>query len=349
MTEKTTNFWNDVAANAKDAQGNKRPFLTLAPMEAVTDTVFRQVVAKACAPDVFFTEFTHARSITHPQAKFSVQGRLYVDPAEEFPVAQLWGDKPEDFEKTVPEVVAMGYKAIDLNMGCPDGTVVKNGGGSDLIRHPEAAEAIIAAARKAGVPVSVKTRIGFAKIEEMYTWLPFLLKQNLPLLTVHLRTRQEMSRVPAHYELIDEIVKMRDEIAPNTLLQINGDIENATHAMELGKQHPGVDGFMIGRGIFTNPFCFELEPKAHTLKETFDLLRFQLDLFDDFYNRFGSRKFVALRRFFKIYVRGLRNAHELREKLMEASSTDEVRTIINDLESQYGLDVMDPRFQTLND
>lgn len=349
MTETIPTYWANVAANAKDAQGNKRPFLTLAPMEAVTDTVFRQVVAKACAPDVFFTEFTHARSITHPQAKFSVQGRLYVDPAEEFPVAQLWGDKPEDFEKTVPEVVAMGYKAIDLNMGCPDGTVVKNGGGSDLIRHADKAGEIIAAARKAGVEVSVKTRIGFAKQEEMYTWLPFLLKQNLPLLTVHLRTRQEMSRVPAHYELIDEIVKMRDEIAPNTLLQINGDIENATQAMALWQEHPGVDGFMIGRGVFTNPFCFELEPKSHTLKETFDLLRFQLDLFDDFYNRFGSRKFVALRRFFKIYVRGLRNAHELREKLMEAMSTDEVRAIIDELEAQYGLDVMDPRFQTLND
>ncbi|MBM7544366.1 tRNA dihydrouridine synthase [Periweissella beninensis] len=347
MTQNSLDFWQNVVAKAHDKEGNKRPFFSLAPMEAVTDTVFRRVVAKAAAPDVYYSEFTHARSVTHPQAKFSVQGRLYVDPSETMPVAQLWGDKPTDFIEPVKAVAEMGYQAIDLNMGCPDGTVIKNGGGSDLIRHFDRAKGIIAAAKMSGLPVSVKTRLGFAKVDEMNEWLPFLLKQDIRVLTVHLRSRQEMSRVPAHYEKIDEIVKMRDELAPHTLIQINGDINSVAEGLALVAEHPGVDGVMIGRGVFANPFCFEHEPQEHTLMETFDLLRYQLDLFDEFFEKFGTRKFIALRRFFKIYVRGLKNAHELREKLMTAMTTDEVRAIINEIEATQGRDVLDPRFQTL--
>lgn len=349
MSNKENDFWNKIIADSKDENGEKRPFVSLAPMEAVTDTVFRRVVSQACPPDVFYTEFTHARSVTHPQAKFSVQGRLYIDPSEnQIPVAQLWGDKGEDFEKAVQEVVKLGYKAIDLNMGCPDGTVVKNGGGSDLIRHFDKAKEIITSAKTSGLPVSVKTRLGFSDVNEFKEWIPFLLEQDVRVLTIHFRTRQEMSKVPAHYELIDEILKMRDSIAPKTLIQINGDIATAVEGLKLAKQHPGIDGIMIGRGVFANPFCFEITPKQHTLAETFNLLRTQLDLFDDFYARFESRKFVALRRFFKIYVRGLRNAHELREKLMSAKSTDEVRILLDDLELRQGTDILDPRFQTLN-
>lgn len=347
MTEKVNDFWDNVVCSVTNEDGTKRPFLSLAPMEAVTDTVFRQVVAKAAAPDVFFTEFTHAKSVTHPKGKFSVQGRLYVDPAEASPVAQLWGDNPVDFEATVQEVKRMGYQAIDLNMGCPDATVIKNGGGSDLIRHFDRAAGIIAAAKQSGLPISVKTRIGFDKRDEMNTWLPFILQQNVRVLTVHLRTRNEMSKVPAHYDLIDEIIKMRDEIAPDTLIQFNGDINSAVDAMALAEAHPGIDGLMIGRGVFANPFAFEMAPQEHTLSETFDLLRYQLDLFDDFVARFGSRRFVALKRFFKIYVRGLRGASEVRQRLMDAKTTDEVRAIIDEVEATHGDAVLDPELQTL--
>jgi tRNA-dihydrouridine synthase len=156
-----------------------------------------------------------------------------------------------------------------------------------------------------------------------------------------------MSKVPAHYDLIDEIIMMRDEIAPNTLIQFNGDIESAPDALALAAEHPGIDGLMIGRGVFANPFAFEIEPQEHTLSETFDLLRYQLDLFDEFVARFGSRRFVALKRFFKIYVRGLRGASGLRQAMMDASSTDEVRIIIDEAEATQGQEILDPALQTL--
>ncbi|MFD1454232.1 tRNA dihydrouridine synthase [Levilactobacillus lanxiensis] len=325
-----SSYWQTIADRAK---AENRPFFSLAPMEAVTNAIFRRVVAKAAAPDVFFTEFTNAISVTHPKAKFTVQGRLYVAPEEaHMPVAQLWGNEPEAFERAAADVKKRGYEAIDLNMGCPDATVIKNHGGSDLIRNFETAGAVIAATKTAGLPVSVKTRLGYSRLDEWRDWLTFLLQQDIPLLTIHLRTKKEMSRVPAHFELIDEIVKLRDEVAPDTLLQLNGDIETYQQGCQIAQEHPGVDGIMIGRGIFASPFAFEKEPKEHDIKELLGLLNYQLDLYDDFEKRFDTSRFPSLKRFFKIYVRNQRNAASLRNAMMETHSTDEVRQLLADSE-----------------
>lgn len=323
-----TTYWQDLADHAR---AEHRPFFTLAPMEAVTNAIFRRVVARAAAPDAFFTEFTNAISVTHPKAKFTVQGRLYVAPEEaKMPVVQLWGNQPEAFEKAAADVKSRGYQAIDMNMGCPDSTVIKNHGGSDLIRHPEDAAAVIAAAKTAGLPVSVKTRLGYSRVDEWHDWLKFLLEQDIPLLTVHLRTKKKMSRVPAHNELIDQIVQLRDEVAPHTLLQVNGDIANYQEGCALAAAHPGVDGIMIGRGIFTSPFAFEKTPHEHSVKELLELLNYQLDLFDDFAARFDTQRFASLKRFFKIYVRNQPHAAELRNAMMETKSTDEARQLLAD-------------------
>jgi tRNA-dihydrouridine synthase len=323
-------YWQGVVKEAKAAH---RPFFSLAPMEAVTGSVFRRVVMRAAAPDVFYTEFTNALSITHPKAKFTTLGRLYVDPTENpKPIVQLWGNSEEDFVKAAHEVARQGYQAIDLNMGCPDMAVIKNHSGSDLIRHFDRAKEVIEGARQADLPVSVKTRLGFDAVEEYETWIPFLLKQQVPVLTVHVRTKMEMSRVPAHYELIDNLVQMRDTIAPDTLLQINGDILDYQAGIQLAEQHPGVDGIMIGRGIFQNPYAFEAEPKEHSTKDLLELLRYQVDLYDQFVALGLQGHFAPLQRFFKIYVRGMRHAAEIRNELMQTKTTDDVRAIVDRLE-----------------
>lgn len=326
-----SDYWNRIAAKAKQED---RPFFSLAPMEAVTGSVFRRVVMKAAAPDVFYTEFTNALSITHPKAKITTKGRLYIDPKEQpKPIVQLWGNNGEDFAKASVEVKNQGYEAIDINTGCPDIAVIKNHSGSDLIRHFDTAKEVIEGARTAGLPVSVKTRLGFDQIEEMETWIPFLLKQDIPVLTVHVRTKEEMSKVPAHYELIDEIIKMRDSIAPSTLLQINGDIADYQAGMKLYHEHLGIDGIMIGRGIFTNPFAFEKEPKEHSSAELLSLLRYQLDLYDEFVAKGIPGHFAPLQRFFKIYVRGMKHAAEIRNDLMQTKTTDDARKVIDKIEN----------------
>ena len=250
----TENFWENLP----------RPFFILAPMEDVTDVVFRHVIKEAAEPDVYFTEFTNAESYNHPDGKESVRGRLTFSEDEQPIVAHIWGDQPEHFEKMSIDMAAAGFSGIDINMGCPAANVAKNGKGSGLIRRPVAAQ-LIQAAKAGGLPVSVKTRLGYYKVEEWLDWLKHILKQDIVNLTIHLRTRSEMSKYDAHWELIPEIKKLRDEIAPNTLLTINGDIPNRQVGIELVEKY-GVDGVMIGRGVFTNPFAFEVEAKDHSPK-----------------------------------------------------------------------------------
>ena len=218
-------------------------------------------------------------------------------------------------------------------MGCPDKAVIKSGGGSDLIRNPELAGEIIAAAKEGGLPISVKTRLGFSRIDEWHDWLRFLLEQNIAVLTVHLRTKKEMSKVNAHFEMIPEILKLRDEIAPQTLIQINGDILSVRQGLELAEKYPGIDGIMIGRGVFANPFVFETEVREHSKAELINLLKLHLDIFDEYATRFEIRKFEPLKRFFKIYIREFDGASDLRAKLMETKSTAEVREILTEFEN----------------
>lgn len=309
-------FWNELP----------KPFFILAPMEAVTDVVFRHVVAKAGRPDIFFTEFTNSASFCSPKGIHSTRGRLAFTADEHPMVAQIWGSKPENFREMAFGLKELGFKGIDINMGCPEKSVVKGGAGSGLIRTPELAAELIAATKEAGLPVSVKTRLGDVKPDEWRDWLTHILKQDVVNLTIHLRTRKEMSKVEAHFELIPEIKKLRDEIAPQTLLTINGDIRDRQHGLELVEKY-GVDGVMIGRGVFTNPYAFS-ESYRPTREEVLELFHYHLDLFDKYTKELEPRPFDPLKRYFKIYVREIPGAAELREKLMHTKSTDEVREIL---------------------
>lgn len=316
------NFWSELP----------RPFFILAPMEDVTDIVFRHVVIEAARPDVFFTEFTNTESFCHPEGIHSVRGRLTFSEDEQPIVAHIWGDKPDHFREMSIGMAEMGFKGIDLNMGCPVANVAGKGKGSGLILRPERAAEIIQAAKAGGLPVSVKTRLGYYDIEEWRDWLKHVFEQDIANLSIHLRTRKEMSKVDAHWELIEAIKNLRDEIAPNTLLTINGDIPDRKTGLELAEKY-GIDGVMIGRGIFNNPFAFEKEPREHTSKELLDLLRLHLTLFDK-YATSETRQFKSLRRFFKIYVRSMRGASELRHQLMSTETTDEVRALLDEFEAQ---------------
>lgn len=312
------NFWVDLP----------KPFFILAPMEAVTDVVFRHVIVEAAAPDVWFSEFTNATGWAAAGDK-AIGGRLIKTDDEQPIVAQLWGSVPEAMEKLAQHCTTLGYHGIDINMGCPDKSATKSGGGAAMICNPDNAAAIIAAAKTGGLPVSVKTRLGYSHVNEWQDWLTHILEQDIANLTIHLRTKKEMSKVPAHFELIPEIKALRDRIAPHTLLTINGDIRDRLHGEQLVAE-TGVDGVMIGRGIFHNPFAFEQTPASHTREELLELLRRQLTLYDQ-YALQTNHPYDTLKRFYKIYVRDFEGAAELRDKLMHTKTTDEVRSIISTL------------------
>ncbi|MBC1475703.1 tRNA-dihydrouridine synthase [Listeria grandensis] len=317
----TNNFWAELP----------KPFFVLAPMEDVTDVVFRHVVKEAGSPDVFFTEFTNSDSFCHPDGKDSVRGRLVFTEDEQPIVAHIWGDKPEFFREMSIELANMGFKGVDINMGCPVPNVAGRGKGSGLILRPEVAAELIEAAKAGGIPVSVKTRIGYEALDELEAWITHLLKQDIANLSVHLRTRKEMSKVDAHWEMIPQVMAIRDRVAPNTLITINGDIPDREKGLQLVEQY-GVDGIMIGRGIFKNPYAFEKVKTEHSAQELLGLLQLQLDLQDQF-AELVPRSIVGLHRFFKIYVKGFPGANDLRIQLMNTKSTEEVRRVLADFTS----------------
>jgi tRNA-dihydrouridine synthase len=326
-------FWHDLP----------RPFMILAPMEAVTDVVFRQVVAKAAAPDLYFSEFTNATGWAAAGDK-AIGGRLVKTDDESPIVAQLWGSKPEAMALLSAHCAKLGFDGIDINMGCPDSSATKSGGGAGMIRTPDVAAEMIAAAKSSGLPVSVKTRLGYSRVDEWPGWLEHILRQDVENLTIHLRTKKEMSKVPAHFELIPAIKELRDLVAPNTLLTINGDIDTRAQALGLIEE-TGVDGAMIGRGVFKDPFCFAettdwraqyaaykegtpIEYAHPRSKSTLiELLKFHLDMYDQ-YSHLTGRPYDTLKRFFKIYIRDFEGAAELRDKLMHSKDTDEVRALL---------------------
>src|SRR5690554_520184 len=314
------NFWKSLP----------KPFFILAPMEDVTDIVFRKVIANAARPDVFFTEFTNTEGFNHDEHLATTRGRLFFEEDEGPIVAHIWGDEPELFEKTAYRLKEMGYDGIDLNMGCPAPNVFKHGRGAGLILRPEVASELIQAAKKGGLPVSVKTRLGHSKISEWKDWLTHLLKQDIANLSIHLRTKKEMSNYDAHWELMPEILKLRDEIAPNTLITMNGDIKDYKMGMELYEKYK-VDGIMIGRGIFHNPFAFDHTSSTRSTQTYLDLFKYHLELYDKYtLVEEGLKK--PLQRFFKIYIRDIKNASKLRMKLMETKETSEMRSLIQDFE-----------------
>lgn len=299
----------------------------LAPMEAVTDTVFRRVVIKAGRPDLFFTEFTNAEGWNSKEGNHVVGRRLRYKKVEKPLIAQIWSSSPENVAKMAKDLKKMGFDGIDLNMGCPVKTATKHASGASLIRDPELAGRMIEAAKSGGLPVSVKTRLGYSKVEEWPEWLGFLLKQNIVALTVHARTKKEMSKVPAHHDLFTDIVKLRNKLAPHTLLIANGDILTRQEGLEIVSRY-GLDGAMIGRGIFQNIFCFLDQEKHGTREELIEMLSYHLDLFEEELKIHPEKKFEPLKRFFKIYIRDFDGASELRARLMECKSLEEVRAYI---------------------
>ena len=303
-----------------------KPFLILAPMEGVTDIMFRQVVAKAGRPDLFFTEFTNVSSYASEKGRANALERLEIAPTDAPIIAQIWGKNPEHFAECAAALEDLGFSGIDLNFGCPDKNVNKTGGGAAMIKTPElAVECFRNAKKSTNLPVSVKTRLGWSKVEEYRDWLSILLNEHPAALTVHLRTKKEMSKVAAHYELIPEIIKLRNEISPETKLIINGDIKNRAEALRLYEKYPEIDGFMIGRGVFQNPYCFT--DHEATKDELMELLYLHLDL----YEKYSKKHYISyepLKHFYKIYINNFPGASELRAKLMETHSVEEAREVL---------------------
>jgi nifR3 family TIM-barrel protein len=327
-------FWNTLP----------KPIIVLAPMADVTDAAFRRMIAKYSAhrrkdgtfggPDVMWTEFVSADGLmraTEEGKKKLMADLLYTE--EECPiVAQLFSSTPSYMEEAAALCASLGFDGIDINMGCPDRSIEKQGCGAAMIKHPESAREIIRAAKRGAsrggrvLPVSVKTRVGYNK-DELDTWLPTILEEEPAVVTIHARTRKEMSKVPARWERVAYAVEIRDRLGVETRILGNGDVTSVQDAIQKCAD-TGADGAMLGRAIFGNPWLFHPDHDLHTvsLSTRFEILLEHTRLFEEL---LPFKNFAVMKKHYKAYVNGFPGAHELRATLMELDTSDGIEEVVN--------------------
>ena len=318
-----SNFWHNI----------QTPNFSLAPMEDVTDTSFRELILQSSETNklhLLFSEFTSVEGMCHPVGRGKVKHRLQINESEKKLlkeknvklIAQIWGKDPEKYYKTAQYITnETDFDGIDINMGCPVKNVVKNGCCSALIDQPNLAKEIILATKEStNLPLSVKTRIGFKQVVTE-SWISHLLTTPIDALTIHGRIQKQMSEGLADWNEIAKAVQLRNELAPQIKIIGNGDVDSYQEGLDKCKKY-GVDGVMIGRGIFKNPWFFQPDKTNMAMEEKLALLQEHTRLFDKTWG--NSKNFAILRRFFKIYTNEFRGASSLRNNLMNTSNADEV-------------------------
>lgn len=348
LIPKEPNFWKVL----------DNPIFCLAPMEEVTDVAFREMFARhgkigmseksenRKSDFVMFTEFINVDGLTHQVGFEKLKLDLKYTENQRPIVAQIWGTNPEKFYEAAKIVAGMGFDGIDINMGCPQDKEIGIGACAALIRTPELAKQIIEATKKGAgnLPVSVKTRIGYSKADEMEEWITTLLSTGIAVLTIHARTKQEKSKVPAQWEKIAEAVKIRNKLFPphpspspaegrgkeaglRPLIIGNGDVKSREEGLARIKE-TGCDGVMIARGAFGNPWLFRADGYNPSVNERLKVMLEHAEYFQKEF--FGIKSFHVMRKHFKAYASGFDGASELRAKLMEVKDLEETKKVVEE-------------------
>lgn len=308
----------------------KKPIMLQAPMSGVTDQAFRLMLCKYGKPDVFFTEFISASALFSPKAQKYCFDVLKFSKGERPIVAQIFGADLKELEKASQIVARLGFDGIDINMGCPDRNVEKQGAGSALIKNPEQAVKVIRAVKKGAgkLPISVKTRLGYNE-NEIKKWIPIILKENISALTVHFRTTKQGYAPPAHWELAKELVLLRNKYARETLLIGNGDVRSLKHANKLAEE-TGLDGIMIGRAVLGNPWFFtpQCDParggidKIPSLKQILKAIIEHAELLGP------EKHWDTIKKHFHAYCKNFVGAKDLRDQLMKTKNATETKEVV---------------------
>jgi nifR3 family TIM-barrel protein len=316
------NFWKKI----------KKPFFCLAPMADVTDFALRSMFVKYGKPDVLWTEFVSADGLANEVGRKALSIDLKFSKKEKPIVVQLFSSNPKKMREASRYVASLGFDGIDINMGCPDKKVEKQGAGAALIKDMKRAGEIIQAVKdgikdsKKDIGISVKTRIGYNQ-NQIKEWIPFILEQDVDALTIHARTRKDMSKVEARWEHVKEVVGIRNKMGVKTLIIGNGDVLGIKDGLKKIKE-TGCDGVMIGRGVFGNPWIFSRHEKIHTTEEKLKVLVEHTKLFKKHLGK--VKNFSIMKKFYKAYVNGFDGAKELRVKLMDTKNAKEVEKIIKE-------------------
>ncbi len=301
-------------------------------MEDVTDTVFRRIVGLCGRPDLFFTEFIHTDVVlAKRRGRPGVTPRLVYSPQELPLVAQIWGNDPSAYARAAKRLASMGFSGVDINMGCPVRKIRKKGACAGLIRRPALAAELIAAAKEGGLPVSVKTRTGYDR-HDTERWVAHLLLQGIDALTVHGRYAEQESDEPANWNEIGRAAAIARELGVETAVVGNGDVTSRAEIAERCRAY-GLDGVMVGRGVFVDPYLFAAGERAGTFPradaaQKLDLLHAHLRLYRDVWG--ATRNYEILKKFYKIYLTGFPAAESLRARLNATHDYEAAEAVIAD-------------------
>ena len=304
-----------------------KPFFALAPMADVTDPAFRRVIAKYGKPDILWTEFVSADglALAPEEGRKKLLKDLEYSESERPIVAQFFSSNAEHMKKAASLAHDLGFDGVDINMGCPDRSIEKQGAGAAHMKDHTLAQEVIYAAKEGakGLPISIKTRLGYST-DDLEEWLPKILETKVAAVTIHARTRKEMSKVPARWVRIKDAVAIRDELAPETFILGNGDAVSMDDARKKITE-TGADGVMLGRAIFGNPWLFSNKDSIG-VEDKLKVMVEHTKLFEELLG--GTKNFAVMKKHYKAYVNGFDGASELRQKLMETKNATEVEEII---------------------
>jgi len=321
-------FWNNL----------NKPFFVLAPLANVTDVVFRNFILEYSRPDVLWTEFVAADGLCHPRGREILLKDLTFREEERPIVAQLFTSNPEHMYEAAKLCAELGFDGVDINMGCPDKNVMKQGAGAACMKDAELAKQLILSAKKGvdstdnKIPVSVKTRLGFNE-DNLEEWLRELLSVEPAAITLHARTKKDMSKAPARWDRVRRAVEIRNEMKSETLIIGNGDVVDVANA-QTKVAETGCDGVMFGRAIFGNPWLFDsarqgvtaTDKQEITVNEKLDAALRHTELYTDYYG--DTKSFELLKKHYRAYINNFPLAKELRADMMMAKSFDEVKEIV---------------------
>lgn len=308
-------------------RNKKGGFFCLAPMSGITDITFRQIISKIGRPDIFWTEFVSCDGICSAGKKELLSNLIFDEKKERPIIAQFFGKNPKNFYQCGKLSKELKFDGVDINLGCPDRAVIRQGAGASLIKDKPLVKEIISATKKGAkdLPVSVKTRIGWDK-NEVDDWIPFLLENDLTAITIHGRTKKQVYSGVADWEAIGEAVEIRNRMDKKTIIIGNGDIKSAQEGIDKMRIF-GVDGIMIGRGVLANPWVFSgRDGDDISREERINALSNHLKLFSKIYK--GKKPFNEMKKYFKPYISGFLGAKELRIKLMDSNSVNDVIHIL---------------------
>lgn len=318
----TDNFWQGRITIGSHSY----PRFIGGPLDGITDSPFRRLVRMFSQQELLYTEMRHVGCVAHDKgATKALDFEQYERPLN----YQVAANGLEFIDKACDKILEKGVDCIDLNIGCPARNVIGSGSGSALMADPGKLEKILKSFRaRLTIPFTVKIRAGF-KVCNAIDIARLVQDAGADALAIHPRLQTQMFEGRPDYDLVRRVKQ-----AVSIPVIVSGGIVNFKTAAMVYEQ-TGVDGFLIGRGIWAQPWKLH-ELSEHSQARPFVvtqsmMLTYAMKHLDEMMQYYGPKGLYAFRKHVPFYIRGINQASDIRKKIVLSDSVDEVRQLFTTL------------------